>query len=78
MIGWEYHAYLLQKRGGVKTIYEPTDNVVRLWTPGVFGITKIKVAYAVTVKRRAAYGVQLPVLQPVVLTECDDVSMDGQ
>jgi hypothetical protein len=67
-IGWEYHSYLLQVREGHVTIYEPTDNVVTTWQPGMYGIRKFKVAYAVTVKQATGNGGHpVPVHQPVTL-----------
>ena len=66
--GWEYHSYLVQQRTSGVIIYEPTDNVVQQWKPGVHGITSVKAAYAVTVRPKGKGHGHVTVHQPVVLT----------
>ena len=54
--GWEFHAYLVQKRATGFTLYEPTDDVVLdlASASGVFA--SIVTAYYVTAKPKRKVG----------------------
>jgi hypothetical protein len=68
LLGWEFHAYLVQQRPAGLTIFEPADNVVLPWREGLFGLQFIKKAYIISVKRRHESGLlhlAVPVYQPV-------------
>ena len=55
--GWECRAYVIHKRANGMFIYEPTDDVVKVWTEGLYGLDKLKTAYKIIIRPKGVKGI---------------------
>ena len=74
-LGWEFHAYLVQKRATGFTLYEPTDDVVLDLASASAVFASVKTAYYVTARPKRKVGVKSKVRETAVYMPVEKTAM---